>query len=92
MANDLSNKPQLDQLPYGARGHVLIDDTAEYTGPFFLLVVLEEAEIDTITFAAGQLDSSGGSYDGMILPMGATIYGTMESIKLTSGVVQAYKL
>ena len=68
------------------RGAVLIDDTAEHTGPYFAITALEDAAVDVsecdMSFITDVADFT--------IPKGVTIYGTFASIELDSGKVIAY--
>ena len=67
---------------------MLIDDTAEHTGPFFAITALEDAAVDVsecdMSFITGVADFT--------IPKGVTIYGAFTSIELDSGKVIAYSL
>ena len=67
---------------------ILIDDTAEHTGPYFAITALEDAVVDTsecdMTFITDVADFT--------IPKGVTIYGKFASIELDSGKVIAYSL
>lgn len=71
---------------FGQFGHELIANASAHAGPFSALVVVEVAVIASITFATPFV----GDYSAIVLVPGATIYGTILSVTLTSGVVQAY--
>ena len=59
---------------------ILIDDTAEHTGPFFAITCIG---ITPAVVDVSECDMS---------PKGVTIYGTFASIELDSGAVIAYTL
>ena len=67
---------------------ILIDDTAEHTGPFFAITALEDAVVDVsecdMSFITDVADFT--------IPKGLTIYGSFTSIELDSGKVIAYTL
>ena len=75
----------------GQNGAVIIDGTAEITGPFVAITALSAAVIDTSECDVSNLDGAGGSLPGTIpIPVGTTIYGIFTSIELDSGDVIAY--
>lgn len=65
---------------------ILIDDTAEHTGPYFAITALTDAVVDIsecdMSFITDVADFT--------IPKGVTIYGQFESIELDSGSVIAY--
>ena len=67
---------------------ILIDDTAEHTGPFFAITALSDAAVDVsecdMSFITDVADFT--------IPKGVTIYGQFASIELDSGTVIAYTL
>ena len=70
------------------RAAILIDDTAEHTGPFFAVTALEDSTIDHSECTTNITDGAD-----FILPKGVTMYGNFTSIQLvTAGKVLAYKL
>ena len=70
------------------RAAILIDDTAEHTGPYFAITALTDAVVDIsecdMSFITDVADFT--------IPKGVTIYGTFASIELDSGKVIAYTL
>lgn len=75
---------------FGANGHDVIDDTNVHTGPYYFITFPDGAEIDAVTFPAGHV--RGGTYAARTMPAGSFIMGTIETIKLTSGWAQAFRL
>ena len=67
---------------------ILIDDTAEHTGPYFAITALTDAVVDIsecdMSFITDVADFT--------IPKGCTIYGNFTSIELDSGKVIAYTL
>jgi len=67
---------------------ILIDDTAEHTGPYFAITALADAVVDIsecdMSFITDVADFT--------IPKGVTIYGQFASIELDSGSVIAYTL
>ena len=67
---------------------ILIDDTAEHTGPYFAITALADAVVDIsecdMSFITDVADFT--------IPTGVTIYGNFTSIELDSGTVIAYSL
>ena len=65
---------------------ILIDDTAEHTGPYFAITALTDAVVDIsecdMSFITDVADFT--------IPKGVTIYGQFESIELDCGSVLAY--
>ena len=65
---------------------ILIDDTAEHTGPYFAITALTDAVVDIsecdMSFITDVADFT--------IPKGVTIYGNFTSIELDSGKVIAY--
>ena len=70
------------------RAAILIDDTAEHTGPYFAITALTDAVVDIsecdMSFITDVADFT--------IPKGCTIYGNFASIELDSGKVIAYSL
>ena len=71
----------------GQAGSVLIDDTAQHTGPFVAITALEDAAVDVSECDMSWIDDVAD----FTIPKGVTIYGLFESIELDSGKVLAYK-
>jgi len=72
----------------GQNGAIIIDGTAEITGPFIALTALEDSVVDTsecdVTWLTATIPAT------FKIPSGATIYGQFASIELDSGSVIAY--
>jgi hypothetical protein len=72
----------------GQAGAVIIDGTAEISGPFIAVTALEDSVVDTsecdVTWLSGTIPAT------FKIPSGATIYGYFASIELDSGSVIAY--
>jgi len=71
----------------GQAGVVLIDDTAEHTGPFVAITALEDAAVDISECDMSYITDVAD----FTIPKGVTIFGRFESIELDSGKVLAYK-
>tara|TARA_Y100001938_G_scaffold145641_1_gene222739 strand:+ start:7267 stop:7539 length:273 start_codon:yes stop_codon:yes gene_type:complete len=78
---------EAQNISLGQTGVVLIDDTAEHTGPFAAITALEDAAVDVsecdMSFITDVADFT--------IPKGTTIFGRFASIELDSGKVLAYK-
>ena len=78
------------------RAAILIDDTAEHTGPFFAITALADAEVDVSQCTTGITENNSGTMQAVAtnftIPKGVTIYGDFASIELDSGSVIAYSL
>ena len=72
----------------GQAGAIIIDGTAEITGPFVAITALENAVVDTSECDVSWL--SGTVPATFKIPAGGTIYGYFASIELDSGSVIAY--
>lgn len=74
----------------GQKGAIIIDGTAEISGPFIALTALEDTVVDTsecdVTWLTATIPAT------FKIPAGATIYGQFASIELDSGSVIAYYL
>jgi hypothetical protein len=70
-------------------GAEYISDTAAHAGRFGAITALEATVLSGDTTTA---DVTGNSIASLPIPVGATIYATFTSIKLTSGKVFAYKI
>ena len=74
----------------GQNGAVIIDGTAEITGPFVAITGLEDSVVDTsecdVTWLSGTVPAT------FKIPASGTIYGQFASIELDSGSVIAYYL
>ena len=73
----------------GQAGAVIIDGTAEISGPFIAIMGLEDSVVDTsecdVTWLSGTVPAT------FKIPAAGTIYGYFASIELDSGKVLAYK-
>ena len=72
----------------GQAGAIIIDGTAEITGPFVAITALENAVVDTSECDVSWL--SGTVPATFKIGLGATNYGYYASIELDSGSVIAY--
>ena len=83
--NDIKSNTGSSIQPSAA---ILIDDTAEHTGPYFAITALADAAVDIsecdMSFITDVADFT--------IPKGVTIYGNFASIELDSGTVLAYSL
>jgi hypothetical protein len=70
----------------GQAGCILIDDTAEHTGPFVAITALEDAAVDISECDMSFIEDVAD----FTIPKGATIFGDFASIELDSGKVIAY--
>ena len=68
-------------------GSTLIDDTAEHSGNWGAITILENTVFETLTDST----RDGSAVGGVTFPAGLTIQGNFTVIKLTSGSVMAYK-
>ena len=78
----------------GQAGSVLIDDTAQHTGPFVAITAITDATIDAsdCTSIADTMVDGGATTmtTDMIIPKGVTIYGNFAVFSLATGSVIAY--
>ena len=79
----------------GQAGAKFINDTAEHTGSFVAITMLEDTIFATLTPAdtvkgIGVGSYNGNSMSGETIPQGVTIYGRWTTVDLTSGMVIAY--
>ena len=72
----------------GQKGSILIDDTAQHTGPFVAVTALEDAEVD-VSDCTDIADTMTDAAD-FTIPKGSTIYGYFSVFSLASGKVIAY--
>jgi len=88
MAKGLHNftVQESQNLGLGQAGVILIDDTAEHTGPFVAITALEDAAVDISECDMSYIEDVAD----FTIPKGATIYGSFASIELDSGKVLAY--
>ena len=74
----------------GQNGAIIIDGTAEITGPFIAITALEDSVVDTsecdVTWLTATIPAT------FKIPAAGTIYGQFASIELDSGSVIAYYL
>jgi hypothetical protein len=70
----------------GSFGAEYISDTASHTGGWFAVTTIADTVFTTYT--DGTLT---GDLTGDTIPAGITIYGDISVIRLTSGIVMAYK-
>jgi hypothetical protein len=79
----------------GQLGAKFISDTAEHTGTFVAITMLEDTIFATLTPSDTTNGYGVGSYNGNTMGTetiseGLTIYGRWTTIDLTSGLVIAY--
>jgi len=97
MAKSLHNYTvaEAQNVALGQAGSVLIDDTAQHTGPFVAITAITDAVID----ATDCTDIANSMVDGgattmttdFTIPKGVTIYGEFSVFSLGSGTVLAYR-
>lgn len=80
---------EANNLAFGQAGSILIDDTAQHTGPYCAITALEDAEVD-VSECTGIADTMEDAAD-FTIPKGLTIYGNFGRFALDSGKVIAYK-
>ena len=73
----------------GQAGSVLIDDTAQHTGPFVAITALEDAAVD-VSVCTDIPDTMDDAAD-FTLPKGTTLFGRFSVFSLASGKVIAYR-
>jgi uncharacterized protein YcgI (DUF1989 family) len=76
-------------IGFGQAGSILIDDTAQHTGPYVAITALEDAAVD-VSDCTDIADTMEGAAD-FTIPKGASIYGRFAVFSLASGKVIAYK-
>ena len=79
----------------GQAGAKFINDTAEHTGSFVAITMLEDTIFATLTpfdttNGIGVGSYNGNSMSGETIPQGVTIYGRWSTVDLASGLVIAY--
>ena len=79
----------------GQAGAKFISDTAEHSGTFVAITMLEDTVFEKLRPTDTTNGYGVGSYNGNTMasetiPQGVTIYGRWSSIDLTSGLVIAY--
>ena len=72
----------------GQAGSILLDDTAQHTGPFVAITALEDAAVD-VSDCTDIADTMTDAAD-FTIPKGASIYGNFSVFSLASGKVIAY--
>ena len=72
----------------GQAGSILIDDTAQHTGPFVAITALTDAGVD-VSDCTGIEKTMTDAAD-FTLSKGMTLYGDFEVFSLASGSVIAY--
>jgi len=70
----------------GACGNILIDDTAQHTGPYVAFTALEETVVDVSDCTLDMEDAAD-----FTVPAGVTVFGVYDVLSLESGKVIAYK-
>tara|TARA_R100000406_G_scaffold29636_3_gene19206 strand:+ start:1020 stop:1298 length:279 start_codon:yes stop_codon:yes gene_type:complete len=80
---------EAQNISLGQTGSILIDDTAQHTGPYVAITALEDAAVDVsdCTNIANTMDDAAD----FTIPKGTTIFGKFEVFSLASGKVIAYK-
>jgi hypothetical protein len=76
-------------LAFSLSGSEVIDDTAAHTGEWGCIQVINTAVIASITMP--NVTNSAG-YTGITIDPGTLIYGDVQAITLTSGVVTAHNI
>ena len=79
----------------GQAGAKFIKDTAEHTGSFVAITMLEDTVFTTLTpddivSGYGVGSYNGNNMSGETIPQGITIYGRWTTVDLASGLVIAY--
>jgi len=88
--DDLTNTSKNKvEASLGMLGSEVITDTAQHTGDFYWITVIEEAIIGAISLDATE---TGNSIIGVTLPVGFSNPLLCESITLTSGSVKMKKI
>jgi len=79
---------QAQNAALGQAGSILIDDTAQHTGPFVAITALEDTVVDVgdCTDIANTMTDAAD----FTIPKGVTIYGHFSVFSLGSGKVIAY--
>tara|TARA_Y100000310_G_scaffold252058_1_gene258714 strand:- start:158 stop:457 length:300 start_codon:yes stop_codon:yes gene_type:complete len=97
MANDIRKYTVLEQgnIGLGQAGAKFISDTAEHTGTFVAITMLEDTVFNALTPEDESTGYGVGSYNGNTMasetiPKGVTIMGRWTTIDLTSGLIIAY--
>ena len=97
MASSLHNYTVVESqnIALGQAGAKFISDTAEHTGSFVAITMLEDTVFATLTPSDTTNGYGVGSYNGNsmaseTLPEGITIFGKWTTIDLASGLVIAY--
>jgi len=72
----------------GQNGSILIDDTAQHTGPFVAITALEDAAVD-VSDCTNIADTMNDAAD-FTIPKGTTLFGRFSVFSLGSGKVIAY--
>lgn len=87
-----------DNVALGRVGSVYLSNTNAVSGTFSIITVIEDCKFYTLTDAT-RTDTTGATNNlanttagnCVVVPAGATLYGTFTAIKLHSGVIIAYK-
>ena len=97
MASSLHNYTVVESqnIALGQAGAKFISDTAEHTGSFVAITMLEDTVFATLTPSDTTNGYGVGSYNGNsmaseTLPAGTTIFGKWTTVDLASGLVVAY--
>lgn len=75
----------------GLAGCEVIDDTAEHTGSFYCIQVIDDAVLNTDDSVVKSGVTNLAGLDTITLDAGIRIYMPFTTIKLVSGLVIAYK-
>ena len=86
---------EANNVALGQVGAKFISDTAEHSGTFVAITMLEDTVFNALTPTDTTNGYGVGSYNGNTMasetiPQGVTIYGRWNLIDLTSGLVIAY--
>ena len=73
----------------GQAGSILIDDTAQHTGPYVSITALEDSVVDVANSTNISNTMEGAA--NFTIPKGTTIFGRFEVLAIDSGKVIAYK-
>ena len=76
-----------NELTIGQRGSKIVADTDEHEGNWAALVVLNDAEIESIT--SDNIEDVA-DLDDVTLSAGTQVFGNITKVELKSGIVQMY--
>ena len=75
----------IEKQSFGQAGATYVSNTAATSGDYCAILAIEDATFTSLTWP-----ELTGSFSGVLVPAGVTIYGQITAFQLSSGAVLAY--